>query len=54
MSPQPPRGTQSLGPSTYGIFDTFADESGRQAHLTGKVAQALMAKAPELFAKAPP
>ncbi|HEV3019693.1 MAG TPA: antibiotic biosynthesis monooxygenase [Burkholderiaceae bacterium] len=42
-----------LGPSTYGIFDTFADEAGRQAHLTGRVAAALMAKAPELFSKPP-
>ncbi len=42
-----------LGPSTYGIFDAFPDEKGRQAHLTGKVAAALMAKAGELFAKPP-
>lgn len=42
-----------IGPSTFGIFDTFAAESGRDAHLTGKVAQALKQKAPELFA-APP
>ncbi len=42
-----------LGPSIYGIFDTFADDAGRQAHLSGKVAAALMAKAPELFAKPP-
>ena len=42
-----------LGPSTFGIFDAFPDESGRQAHLTGQVAAALMAKAGELFA-APP
>jgi|SRR6516162_839549 hypothetical protein len=41
-----------LGPSTFGIFDTFADESGRQAHLSGKVAAALKEKA-ELFAKPP-
>lgn len=39
--------------STYGIFDTFNDEAGRNAHLNGKVAAALMEKAPELFAKAP-
>ncbi|HVF88492.1 MAG TPA: antibiotic biosynthesis monooxygenase [Blastocatellia bacterium] len=38
-----------LGPSTFGIFDAFPDESGRQAHLSGKVAAALMAKAPELL-----
>jgi len=38
---------------TFGIVDTFADESGRQAHLTGKVAEALFAKAPELFSNTP-
>lgn len=42
-----------LGPSSYGIFDAFPDEKGRQAHLSGKVAAALMAKAPELLAKPP-
>jgi len=42
-----------FGPSTFGIYDTFADESGRQAHLSGKVAAALMAKATELLAKPP-
>lgn len=42
-----------LGPSTFGIFDVFEDEAGRQAHLLGRVAEALMAKAPELFASAP-
>ena len=42
-----------LGPSTYGIFDAFSDESGRQAHLTGPIAQALMANAPELLAQEP-
>jgi quinol monooxygenase YgiN len=42
-----------LGPSTFGIFDAFPDEAGRQAHLSGKVAAALMAKAPELLAHAP-
>ncbi len=41
------------GPRPFGIFDTFQDESGRQAHLSGKVAEALFAKAPELFSKAP-
>ena len=39
--------------STFGIFDTFADESGRDAHLNGKVAAALMEKADELFSEAP-
>lgn len=42
-----------LGPSTFGIFDAFPDEEGRQAHLSGRVAAALMAKAPELLAKPP-
>jgi quinol monooxygenase YgiN len=42
-----------MGPSTFGIFDAFQDENGRQAHLSGKIAAALMAKAPDLFAKAP-
>lgn len=42
-----------LGPSTFGIFDVFPDEAGRQAHLTGKVAAALMEKAPELFEQPP-
>jgi quinol monooxygenase YgiN len=42
-----------MGPSTFGIFDAFPDEAGRQAHLNGKVAAALMAKAPELLAQPP-
>ncbi|MDH6153493.1 MULTISPECIES: putative quinol monooxygenase [Paraburkholderia] len=42
-----------LGPSTYAIFDAFDDEAGRDAHLTGKVAAALMEKAGELFASPP-
>ncbi|WNC91969.1 antibiotic biosynthesis monooxygenase [Paraburkholderia sp. FT54] len=42
-----------LGPSTFGIFDAFADETGRDAHLNGKVAAALMAKAGDLFASPP-
>ena len=42
-----------LGPSTFGIFDAFPNEEGRQAHLSGKVAAALMANAAELFAKPP-
>ncbi len=42
-----------IGPSTFGIFDTFADDNGRDAHLNGRVAAALMAKAPDLLAKAP-
>jgi len=42
-----------LGPSTFGIFDAFPDEAGRQAHLSGRVAAALMAKASELLAQPP-
>jgi quinol monooxygenase YgiN len=42
-----------LGPSTFGVFDAFKDESGRQAHLNGPIAKALMAKAPDLFSKPP-
>jgi quinol monooxygenase YgiN len=42
-----------LGPSTFGVFDAFADEEGRQSHLNGPIAQALMARAPEMLASAP-
>ena len=42
-----------LGPSKFGIFDTFQNEQGREAHLTGEIAKALFAKAEELFAKPP-
>ena len=42
-----------LGPSTFAIFDAFSDDAGRDAHLSGKVAKALMAKAPELLAQPP-
>jgi quinol monooxygenase YgiN len=42
-----------LGPGKYGIFDTFADENGRNAHLNGEIAKALFAKAKDLLAKAP-
>lgn len=42
-----------LGPSTFGIFDAFPDEAGRQAHLSGRVAAALMAQAPDLLAQPP-
>ena len=41
------------GPSSFAIFDAFPDEKGRDAHLNGKVAAALMAKAGELFATPP-
>ena len=42
-----------LGPSTFGVFDAFTDESGRQAHLNGPIAKALMGVAAELFANPP-
>jgi quinol monooxygenase YgiN len=37
-----------LGPSTFGIFDAFPDETGREAHLNGKVAEALLGSVGEL------
>ena len=42
-----------MGPSEFGIFDAFPDDSGRQAHLSGRVAEALRAQASELFEEAP-
>ena len=42
-----------IGPSTYGIFDTFEKEEGRHAHLNGPIAAALVAKAPELLSTPP-
>jgi quinol monooxygenase YgiN len=42
-----------FGPSTFGVFDAFANEAGRQAHLDGAIAAALMAKAAELLATPP-
>ncbi len=42
-----------MGPSVFGIFDAFPDEKGRDAHLSGRVAAALMDKAGELLAKPP-
>jgi quinol monooxygenase YgiN len=42
-----------FGPSSFGIFDTFPHEEGRKAHLSGKVAKALMENAPKLLAKDP-
>jgi len=42
-----------MGPGKYGIFDTFADENGRNAHLNGEIAKALFAKAKDLLAKPP-
>ena len=42
-----------IGPRKFGIFDTFASEAGRNAHLTGEIAKALGARASELFAVPP-
>jgi quinol monooxygenase YgiN len=42
-----------LGPATFGIFDTFGDDAGRDAHLAGRVAAALMENAPALLAQDP-
>lgn len=42
-----------MGTSTFGIFDAFPTDVGRQAHLAGRVAAALMAKAADLLAKPP-
>jgi quinol monooxygenase YgiN len=42
-----------LGPSSFAIFDAFTDESGRQAHLNGPIAKALMENAPDLLAMTP-
>ncbi len=41
-----------VAPGMYGVFDTFDDQAGREAHLSGEIAKALMAKAPDLFANA--
>ena len=42
-----------LGPQTFGIFDAFPDDAGRKAHLSGRVAAALMAKAADLLSQPP-
>lgn len=42
-----------LGATTFGIFDVFPDDTGRKAHLSGRVAAALIEKAPDLFAQPP-
>ena len=42
-----------IGPATFGIFDAFADDDGRRAHLAGRLAAALMARAPDLLAQPP-
>ena len=41
-----------FGPATFGVFDAFEDDSGREAHLNGAIAQAL-GEHPELFAQPP-
>jgi len=42
-----------IGPSTFGIFDSFENEDGRKSHLGGQIAQALMKNAPQLLASDP-
>jgi len=42
-----------IGAARFGIFDSFANEAGRNAHLTGEIAKALGARATELFAVSP-
>jgi len=42
-----------LGPTSFGIFDTFDDQNGRQAHLSGPIAAALMSKTPDLLSQPP-
>lgn len=42
-----------MGPSTFGIFDVFPDEPGREAHLAGPIAAALMQRADELLTEPP-
>jgi quinol monooxygenase YgiN len=42
-----------MGASTFGIFDVFPNEKGRNAHLSGKLATALMDKADDLFLRPP-
>ncbi len=42
-----------FGPTEFGIFDVFADDAGRDAHLSGPIAQALMSKADALLASPP-
>lgn len=42
-----------LGPTTFAIFDAFENETGRQSHLNGPIAKALMSRAPDLLASSP-
>ena len=57
LANQEPRTTPwygvQLGPSTFGVFDTFPDDAGRKAHLEGPIAAALMANAEALLSKPP-
>jgi quinol monooxygenase YgiN len=47
------RFAMKMRPTTFGIFDAFSNEGDRDAHLSGAVARALMAKVPDLFATPP-
>jgi quinol monooxygenase YgiN len=42
-----------FGPTTFAVFDSFENEAGREAHLAGRIAEALMANAPNLLATPP-
>lgn len=42
-----------IAPGTFAVFDAFSDETGRQAHLNGPIAKALMANAPDLLSTPP-
>lgn len=42
-----------FGPSSFGIFDAFPDDQGRQTHLSGRLGSALMSRSAELFTKPP-
>ena len=42
-----------LGPSTFGIFDGFSNETGRQEHLSGKIASTIKEKTSDLFIQSP-
>jgi quinol monooxygenase YgiN len=42
-----------FGPTSFAIYDCFPDDAGRQAHLSGPVARALVERGPELFSEEP-
>ena len=42
-----------ISDSEFGIFDSFKDADGRDAHMSGEIAKALMANAAELLAEDP-